>query len=602
MARLTSLGLTNFKSIGGNQQKIALSPITLLFGPNSAGKSTVLQSLIYLREIVSKRNLNPDKTELGGNCLDLGGFQNLIHGRSLDTAIEFEVDIALDGDELPDYLSDYEQSMLDEAGFPAVADFFSELNIATLRFELRWSGSLSKVVIDRYECLMNEKKVVSIQASSDARQINIEAMPLLLEGLQAPIESFGDNTSLVQLLNDLLNTSVMERGSTELSVKRPFKDDSIAEIEKRVLTQDLPAKPLLNQVKAELTHRSSRRAHALDIEVDKLLVMHDAAPVFELVGLHNQSDAMPNMVSGLEFDADIWREIEGELEDLDNEEKLKHLAMAVINTAICGPLQVLSKWLDDLSYIGPLRDLPPRNILPRSTPDKSRWATGLAAWEMLPTAKSSDIDEINFWLGDGCLDSGYQLLVKKYRELEDSHPLYRMLDNELDEDDQDVIKDLLKEIPHKVRVCLREQSSDLEVMPQDIGVGISQLFPVIALSVFQKGGLSAIEQPELHIHPRLQVELADVFVRSAKQNNVMFLLETHSEHLMLRLLRRVREAAESQNLGVATSLTPEDLAVHYVEQADISTEFKRLRVSEDGDFLDEWPAGFFDERDEELFF
>jgi hypothetical protein len=602
MARLTSLGLTNFKSIGGSQQKIALSPITLLFGPNSAGKSTVLQALIYLKEIVSKRNLNPDKTELGGNWLDLGGFQNLIHGRSLNTAIEFEVDIALDGDELPDYLSDYEQSMLDEARFPAVADFFSELKVATLRFELRWSGSLSKVVIDRYECLMNEKEVVSIQASSDARQINIEAMPLLFEGLRAPIESFGDNASLVQLLNDLLNTSVMERGSTELSVKRPFKDDSIAEIEKRVLTQDLPAKPLLNQVRAELTHRSSRSAHALDIEVDKLLAMHDAAPVFEFVGLHNQSDAMPNMVSGLEFDADIWREIEGELEDLGNEEKLKHLAMAVINTAICGPLQVLSKWLDDLSYIGPLRDLPPRNILPRSTPDKSRWATGIAAWEMLPTAKSSDIDEINFWLGDGCLDSGYQLLVKKYRELEDSHPLYRMLDNELDEDDQDVIKDLLKEIPHKVRVCLKEKSSDLEVMPQDIGVGISQLFPVIALSVIQKGGLAAIEQPELHIHPRLQVELADVFVRYAKNHNVMFLLETHSEHLMLRLLRRVREAAGSQSPAESVSLSPKDLAVHYVEPADLGTEFKRLRVSEDGDFLDEWPAGFFDERDEELFF
>ena len=49
------------------------------------------------------------------------------------------------------------------------------------------------------------------------------------------------------------------------------------------------------------------------------------------------------------------------------------------------------------------------------------------------------------------------------------------------------------------------------------------------------------------------------------------------------------------------SLSPKDLAVHYVEPADLGTEFKRLRVSEDGDFLDEWPAGFFDERDGELF-
>ena len=59
------LKIKNFKSIGNKGQIIELSPITLLFGPNSAGKSTVLQSLIYLREILLNKNLDPDKTELG---------------------------------------------------------------------------------------------------------------------------------------------------------------------------------------------------------------------------------------------------------------------------------------------------------------------------------------------------------------------------------------------------------------------------------------------------------------------------------------------------------------------------------------------------------
>jgi len=57
-------------------------------------------------------------------------------------------------------------------------------------------------------------------------------------------------------------------------------------------------------------------------------------------------------------------------------------------------------------------------------------------------------------------------------------------------------------------------------------VGISQIFPVLVLSILQKQGLVAIEQPELHIHPKLQVELADVFVRYAKESNALFLLET----------------------------------------------------------------------------
>ena len=71
------LKLRNFKSIGSEAQVIELAPITLLFGPNSAGKSTVLQSLIYLREVLISGNYDPDKTTLGGEWLDLGGFRNL---------------------------------------------------------------------------------------------------------------------------------------------------------------------------------------------------------------------------------------------------------------------------------------------------------------------------------------------------------------------------------------------------------------------------------------------------------------------------------------------------------------------------------------------
>jgi len=151
-----------------------------------------------------------------------------------------------------------------------------------------------------------------------------------------------------------------------------------------------------------------------------------------------------------------------------------------------------------------------------------------------------------------------------------------------------------------VRVSLIEDDTELEVMPQDIGVGVSQIFPVLTMAVTKKDGLAAIEQPELHIHPRLQTELADVFIRYAIQSNVMFLLETHSEHLMLRMLRRVREA--ENHLNDQKSLSPDDLAVHYVESGSEGTKFSQLRVSEDGDFIDEWPDGFFDERDEELFF
>ena len=73
--RLKSIELENFKGVG-QRQRAALKPITLLFGANSAGKSSILQALHYLREILDRRNLDPDVTIAGGS-IDLGGFASV---------------------------------------------------------------------------------------------------------------------------------------------------------------------------------------------------------------------------------------------------------------------------------------------------------------------------------------------------------------------------------------------------------------------------------------------------------------------------------------------------------------------------------------------
>lgn len=61
-----------------------------------------------------------------------------------------------------------------------------------------------------------------------------------------------------------------------------------------------------------------------------------------------------------------------------------------------------------------------------------------------------------------------------------------------------------------------------------------------------KKRLIAIEQPELHIHPRLQAAIGDLFVESIQKNGHRFIIETHSEHLILRLLRRIRETEKGK--------------------------------------------------------
>src|ERR1700677_4061232 len=101
--RLSRIEIENFKGIG-TAQVIDLKPITLLFGPNSAGKSTILQALHYAREILERRNPDPDQTIAGG-LIDLGGFKSLVHNHELDRVITikliFDLSDAQGSDRLP---------------------------------------------------------------------------------------------------------------------------------------------------------------------------------------------------------------------------------------------------------------------------------------------------------------------------------------------------------------------------------------------------------------------------------------------------------------------------------------------------------------------
>lgn len=139
---------------------------------------------------------------------------------------------------------------------------------------------------------------------------------------------------------------------------------------------------------------------------------------------------------------------------------------------------------------------------------------------------------------------------------------------------------------------LRNVKSGAVTALTDVGYGISQVLPIVMEAHRPGQSLLLIEQPELHLHPKLQAELADLFISTALGGaRTNFLIETHSEAIILRLLKRIREGR----------LSHEAVRVIYVDQDSegVSTAIN-LRIDEDGEFIDRWPSGFFDERIKEL--
>ena len=174
-----------------------------------------------------------------------------------------------------------------------------------------------------------------------------------------------------------------------------------------------------------------------------------------------------------------------------------------------------------------------------------------------------------------------------------------VMQDRLFDEDMDLRKQLLA-LPVLRRLLIRDEARDIELSPQDIGVGISQVLPVVVAALHHKTGIVAIEQPELHIHPAFQVALGDLFIEQIRQQpDLTFILETHSEHLMLRFYA----GSGNQRRGGAgkPDALPEELSIYFIEPGESGISCHSIRVDEDGDFIDRWPKGFFAERSKELF-
>ena len=133
------------------------------------------------------------------------------------------------------------------------------------------------------------------------------------------------------------------------------------------------------------------------------------------------------------------------------------------------------------------------------------------------------------------------------------------------------------------RVLVRKNESSAEVPLPEVGFGVSQILPVITLCYsVPEGSIVILEQPEIHLHPAVQAGLADVLMDAISVRGIQVILESHSEHLLRRIQRRVAEAKFS-DAGAALC---------FCEMSGSESKLTKLAVDIFGN-IENWPEEFF---------
>jgi hypothetical protein len=561
-ALIKSLSLKNFKGFS-DEVRIELRPITLLFGANSAGKSSVLHALQYVREILDRNNANADRTAQGGEAIDLGGFMNLVHGRSSERQMEIEVEMALGDSSIPELAPDvFDDWQIQDQGvwnfYDSLQQIRNKVERVSVRLTVGWNSLREEPIVMGYEIGTNGAWCVTLEASGDGRDTRMR----------------------------------MNRENSIFMEEAPDADAMLAELDDWVNPRDLEAEDPETAdeatPKAEPSELRPSLSMGAGVPMTQRSVLPDLFFAVQEAGLERPGDGLRAWLTG--FNGALPKLGEMLYIPAPGAKGAVNIYIAREFTAFLswltiGPAMLLRDQLRQLRYLGPLRRIPPRGLELSLTKSDAAWSDGMAAWETLMTGPQSLVDGCSEWMsGADKLGTGYSLSRRQLQEFDVSTPEPSPVGR------------------RRPRIALTD-SAGLTHQAQDIGVGISQVLPVVVAAQDAAASVVCIEQPELHVHPAVQVGLGDLFIDGALNKGLSFLIETHSEHLILRLLRRIREAADHCDAEATSErpLTPDALGVNYLGKEGSRVTVTLLPVNTEGDFDKPWPRGFFEERGPELF-
>ena len=549
---LYKIGFKNYKAYDIGE--LELKPITILLGANSSGKSSILQLLLMMEQTLNNEKGYESALKLNGKYTSLGEMENIFKNRITKKPITLS--FGLDPQRYSIHLHEVRRLKrnIENEIFDLYYKFrrfeqFSEKSVKSFRKVISRS-EIEDITSDDLVKVISEIRRIKRKLS----KIDFSESPLFEEDLarnnlinKRLYTSQKDFKNLLAteineyydsfLLLDAITSFRLRKVQVEYDINYSTKNKNLFVSRFSIQTED---KTLLEY---EIQKNKGHNKHIINSDVleEKLLnkyrIKFGRQVVFDTLNLINKDEA------NLEI-----RRFRGTF--IENEQFCTTLLRVFNSFSI-----ILNRAFDSsrINYISPLRAFPKRYYFL----DESN--------------VSSSLDSI-----DG--DNLTEVLKKEKDVILQVNKWFKEFGLEIGIED-------VKEVIHRLKV--NQNGLNLDIT--DVGFGISQVLPIIVQGFLSKdNSLTIVEQPEIHLHPRMQAELADLFIdvvksTSSREGKVL-LIETHSESILKRLRRRIAEG----------KISHENVAIYFVkgrQKKSTSSTIERLEISKSGAF--DWPLEFY---------
>lgn len=569
--------LNNFKSIG-NEQEFTFRPLTIFTGANSSGKSTVLQSILLitqtLQDPISSRSI-----VLNGGIKKFGSYDDIVNNKDISKNIKFGFDISPAEDHIDELsMEDFWLYQLEstKCSFEISADG-KDNNLQPSLVETKLECGKNKIRI--YKTVnrpAEEKKVIE----KFSNRIPSTALNYKIEGNYQNDHYFRIRTTGKHLCTSLRHflpeytfnyhtykDIIKGYVGDKLGNEEPYYDEGeITATDKKKITKAI--KEEFKIIAAEIIKSESND----DSIKEKYNNLKKGNPSYGRI------KTFLNLLSGTDSQKYITRLKDKVAEDFEDKPILDGFALNLFRS---NSMHTVQRYFSSkINYLGPLRE-EPKALYPlanglSSTDVGLKGENTAAVFENNKDKRVSYIDPTNIENTD-CQTLKKQkdtlkVVIAKWLK-------YLGVAN-------DIITDDRGKFGHELNI--ETEGNKIKQDLTHVGVGVSQVLPILVMSLLaKKGDVLIMEQPELHLHPKVQTRLADFFI-TMNALGKQCLIETHSEYLINRLRYFVAIAKDSK--------IADDTMIYFVEKDKQTgcSKYREVTINKYG-VIEDWPDGFFDE-------